>query len=436
LKKRILFFLIFPSLLILVSIFYMNRFNQRQLKSRFAEITVAEGYAIQNLVEVSGLHLVESGYSHLTAFLDRLYENESIIYLGLFKDNELTYLLSRFEGFFPVREGQENYRILDTPMGKIFEVTGQFDDNIDRDSGKSTSKYRLHIGFDYRFLAEFEAAAGRNFLVIGGLFSLVILLIIGLVFYFDRKFFQKEMELMQEKQEKERFKELSLLTSEIAHEIKNPLNSIYLSFNVLEKHCSSDSDAVFYRDAIKGEINRISGILQSYSDLSREIRPKIAELFLEGFVDEFRLLMEEEFKKGNIDFQVNTGDTDENHKSVKTDKNLLKQILLNLVKNSMEAGATRITIDFSRPGGGLAFTAADNGRGIEKKIADSIFKPYVSTKSKGMGLGLHITARLVHALDGDIRITTHQPGNTVFQVSLPPYKRINEDSMMRGIVNE
>lgn len=394
--------------MILVSIFYLNKFNKNQIKSKFQEVTFAEGITIQNLMEISGFHLVEEGEEALKAFLERLYNNESIVYIGLFKGAQLVYLLSDFEGYFPVTRDQEEFRILDTPVGKIFEISSQFEGNPD-------IQYRLHIGFDYEFLTAFESAASRNFLIVAAFLSLVVLFIMALIIYFDKKFFQKELELVEEKQEKERFKELSLLTSEIAHEIKNPLNSIYLSFNTLEKYCTKDKDALFYRDAIKGEIKRISAILQDYSDLSKDIRPEIKDLNIKEFINEFRLIMEEEFKTRNIDFRME----EQGKESVRTDKNLLKQILLNLIKNALEADATEIIVHIAAIEKRFTVEINDNGKGIDEKIKPSIFKPYISSKTKGMGLGLHITRRLVQALNGEIELVSHAPGNTIFRITLP-----------------
>jgi len=407
-KKRTLFFLVIPFLLILISIFYFNKFNKNQVKTKFKEITIAEGLTIQNLIELSGYHLLDESENRLTVFLDRLYSNKSIIYIGLFKEKSLIYLLSRYEGFFPVSSNQEEFRIIDTPMGKIFEIAAHFKNDID-------NHYRLYMGFDYEFLTAFENAAGRNFLLVAVIFSLVLLFIIALIVYFDRKFFQKDLELIEEKQEKERFKELSLLTSEIAHEIKNPLNSIYLSFGVLENYCSQDKDALFYREAIKSEIKRISRILQSYSDLSKEIRPEFDEVTLKDFINEFRLILDEELKAQNINFQINT----QGNSVFKTDKNLLKQILLNLIKNAAEADASIITANITATIEHLIIEVKDNGKGIEEKIKDSIFKPYISTKTKGTGLGLHITQRLIVALKGKIELAAHTQGNTIFRVILP-----------------
>ncbi len=408
-KKRIIWFSIIFFTLILVSLVYLNRLNKQQIKEKFEEITVAEGITIRHLLEVSGVYLAEQGEERLTAFLDRLYRTESIIYIGLFNKEELVYLLSRFEGFFPVAAKQGEYRILDTPLGKVFEILGRFE-------GEEGAAYRLYIGFNYEFLTAFEASAGRSFSLVVGLFSLTTLLILGLVFYFDKKFFRKELELVEEKQETERFKELSLLTSEIAHEIKNPLNSIYLSFNTLEKHISSDEDALFYRGAIKEEIKRISAILESYSDLSKEVRPHWSDVHIETFSDGFRFLVKEEMESLKVDLKVMMqGETD-----VRTDVNILKQVLLNLVKNAAEAGAENIGVSFIVKGGTLTLEVGDDGKGIEESVRESIFKPYISTKTKGMGLGLHVTRRLVEALKGDIRLMSAEPGDTRFRVIMPP----------------
>lgn len=401
---------IIPLILVLISIYFLNKLNKDKIKSQFEEITIAEGITIRNLIEVSGRHLIDEGEEELKKFLNSLYENPLIIYIGLFKGSSLNHLLSRFEGYFPVMEGQQDFHIIDSPIGEIFDIKGNFKDE------KGTS-FILHIGFNYEFLAAFENAASRNFLIVAGFFSFIILFIIGLVFYFDKKFFQKELELEREKQEKERFKELSLLTSEIAHEIKNPLNSIYLSFNALEKFLEKGEDVLFYRDAVKGEIKRINEIIQSYSDLSKEIYPEIEAVDMEHFIKEFQLLMSGELEKGHAEMDIRF---DKSEGIVfKTDPRLLKQVLLNLVKNALEAGADRVELTIAPDKKQLMVTVKDNGSGIDKKTAANIFKPYVSTKTKGMGLGLHIVLKILKALHGNIDLVSRSPGSTLFKIQIP-----------------
>ncbi len=407
-KKRIIYVFVIPLSLILVSIYSLNKFNKNKIKTQFEKITIAEGITIRNLIEVSGRHLMEEGEEELTKFLNSLYENEWIVYIGLFKGDDLIYLLSRFEGYFPIMVNQPDFPIIDSPIGKIFNITGIF-------RNKKETSFKLHIGFNYEFLATFETAAGRNFLIVAALFSVIILFITVLIIYFDKKFFQKELELEREKQEKDRFKELSLLTSEIAHEIKNPLNSIYLSFNALEKFLGSQEEALFYRDSVKGEIKRITAIIQSYSDLSKEIHPRVETVDIRKLAAEFQWMMEGELKKNNAVLTVHL----EENIVFKTDGDLLKQVLLNLVKNSIEAGAASITSAISLNKKRLVLTVNDNGKGIDGILASNIFKPYVSSKTKGMGLGLHIVWKILKALNGNIRLVSRSPGNTTFKIEIP-----------------
>lgn len=406
-KKRIVLFII-PLILILIAIYFLNRFTKDKIRTQSEQITIAEGMTIQNLVEVSGRHLTDEGENALITFLDSLYQNEMIVYIGLFREKELIRLLSRFEGYFPIVEDRKDLHVIDSPIGKIFDIKGNFKD-------KHQKNFHLHIGFKYDFLSSFEETLSRNFYIVAALFSVIILFITGLIVYFDKKFFQKELELEREKQEKERFKELSLLTSEIAHEIKNPLNSIYLSFNALGKYLAPGDEALFYKDAVKGEIKRITAIIQSYSDLSKEIYPRIEAVDMAKLAAEFQWMMEGELKKNNTVLAVHV----EKDILFNTDSDLLKQVLLNLVKNSMEAGAAVITLTIASDTKRLNFTITDNGRGLDEKTAADIFKPYVSTKTKGMGLGLHIVLKILKALDGDIRLVSRAPGNTTFKIEIP-----------------
>lgn len=405
-KKLITLFIV-PFILILTTIFFLNRFTKEKIRSQSEQITIAEGMTIGNLIEVSGRHLTDDGEKAMTTFLDNLYKNELIVYIGLFKDGELIYLLSRFEGYFPIVESQEKMHVIDSPIGKIFDIKGNFK-NIEG------TPFHLHIGFKYDFLSTFERILSRNFFIVAGIFSIILLFIMGLVIYFDKKFFQKELELERETQEKERFKELSLLMSEIAHEIKNPLNSIFLSFNELEKYLAPDDNAIFYRDAVKGEIKRITVILQSYSDLSRKIEPRIEAVDMGKLATEFQWMMVGELKRNNAKLDCHVKD----NIVFNTDRDLVKQVLLNMVKNGVEAGADHVELAFGVSKKRLILTIKDNGKGIDESTAATIFKPYMSTKTKGMGLGLHIVLKILKALNGNIQLVSRSPGNTVFQILL------------------
>jgi len=391
--------------------FYLNRINRNDIKSGFEAITKAEGITIRELVKISGFHLVELGEKQLFQFFEDMFKNENIIYLGLMRGDDLIFLRSRYEGYFPIEEREDNFRFFKSPIGRIFEIKSNF-----LTPGKA--EYKLYIGFNYDFLTTFEDTSKKNFLMIMAVILFVLLFLIIFIIRYDKKLYKQNLNFLREKEDKEHFKELSLLTSEIAHEIKNPLNSIYLSFSALEKYLvKDDKTAVFYKDAIKNEIKRISEIINSYSSVSEKIRPEYEKIDMEKFINNFILVKDRELKEAGIEIIIKN--------SVSffiTDKKLLTQIILNLVNNAIDANADKIELDIKRIKNNIEIIIRDNGDKIEENIRTKIFKPYISSKVKGMGLGLHITIKLLQAIDGNIELISWDNGNKEFKISLKERK--------------
>ena len=392
--------------IIIVITISLNRVNRTRINNEFKELAIASGEAIKGLIEISGYHLVEQGEDALKNFLDRLYTNRSILYIGLKQNDELVYLLSRYEGYFPVVRSQDQIRFISSPIGMVFEVRGNFE-------LPSSVDYSLFIGFDYDFLNSFEKSSGKYFLFIIGIILVIMLVIVVIVLRYDKILYQKNLQYLAEMEEKERLRELSLLTSEIAHEIKNPLNSIYLSFNSLDRYFDTSEDAVFYKGAIKAEIKRISDIINSYSGLSREIVVNYSLIDITEMIDQFRVLKDPEMKQSGVNFKI-VSDVD----NFVCDRDLLMQILQNLVNNAVEADAGSISVNFSSRKNILTLIVEDDGKGIEPEKIKTIFKPYESSKSKGMGLGLHIVLKNIRAMKGDIEILSGEEGNKKFRVTL------------------
>lgn len=406
-KRKGFFFLLVVSFVIIIVItISLNRVNRLRINNEFKELAIASGEAIKGLIEISGYHLIEQGEDALKIFLDRLYMNRSVLYIGLKQNDELVYLLSRYEGYFPVVKSEDQIRFISSPIGMIFEVRGNFE-------LPSSVDYSLFIGFDYDFLNLFEKSSGKYFLFIMGVILVIMLVIVFIVLRYDKILYKKNLQYLAEIEEKERLKDLSLLTSEIAHEIKNPLNSIYLSFNSLDRHFDTSEDAVFYKGAIKAEIKRISDIINSYSGLSREIVVNYSTIDFNEMIDQFKVLKEPEMKRSGIKFKIKS-DVD----NFICDRDLLLQIIQNLVNNAIEADAWSISVKFSRSRNTLTMIVEDDGKGIEPEKIKTIFKPYESSKTKGMGLGLHIVLKNIRAMKGDIEILSGEEGNKRFRVTL------------------
>jgi two-component system nitrogen regulation sensor histidine kinase NtrY len=108
--------------------------------------------------------------------------------------------------------------------------------------------------------------------------------------------------------------------------------------------------------------------------------------------------------------------------TIRTDPYLLNQIFLNIWKNAMEAGASRVTVRIEEAGGGCGLTIRDNGPGIAPELMDKIWLPYVSFKKGGTGLGLPVVKKLVETLGGTIQSTSTVGGSgsgLTLHLSLP-----------------
>jgi signal transduction histidine kinase len=238
---------------------------------------------------------------------------------------------------------------------------------------------------------------------------------VSIIIFLDRRFAHKQRELELEKQQKDHFKNLSLLTAQIAHEIKNPLNSIYLSFQNLEKYFQPDESSEFYRKAIRGEIKRINNIIQTYTGFRQEPEISISAVNLKTFFEELNILFHEELEasQATLSLDISADIT------CQSDPNLLKQVFINLISNGIQAKAKSIRIAVSRIAEKIHVILTDDGVGFEPKIREHVFEPFQSGKRSGMGIGLYIVRKLVAALGGDIQLSSWESGHTRFDIYFP-----------------
>jgi signal transduction histidine kinase len=374
------------------------------IKNGFKELTVAEGAMIKELLSLAGFHLTEHGETSMRRYLETLFENKRVVYIGLEKENNLIFLKSRYEGFFPFRESKKNYNFLNTPVGRIFEVKSRF-------TGYDRKTYRFIVGFDYKFLSSFEKSSERNFILIFGILFFLTFMFVLFLYFYNRQMYLKDLEVIKAREEKGWYRDLTLLTSEIAHEIKNPLNSIYLSFNAIEKYLNSDDDSRFYKKAIKDEIKRITEIINTYSSLSKPPDVKIEKFPISELFEQIALIRKEEFKKFGIILELDYIDFE-----LFSGKDILRQIFANLINNAVESSAKKIIIKAVKDKRYVEFQIIDDGHAFDPEIKKDLFKPLITSKMNNMGLGLNITFKLVKSLNGKIELLSSEEGNKVFKI--------------------
>lgn len=223
--------------------------------------------------------------------------------------------------------------------------------------------------------------------------------------------------------ESERFDAIRLLAAGVAHEIGNPLNSLTIHLQLLERECrhvpGEQGDSL--RDLIdvsKNEVSRLDNIINQFL---KAVRPVALEMRKESLP---RILRETlEFLKheiGNRNILVEQ-DIDESIPNVSVDDEKIRQAFFNLIKNAIEAmgdgGLLKITM--KQTDRFIEIRFRDTGPGISIEQIGRIFEPYQTTKKTGTGLGLMIVQRIVRDHGGEIEVDSDPGKGTAFTLYLP-----------------
>ncbi len=209
----------------------------------------------------------------------------------------------------------------------------------------------------------------------------------------------------------------------IAHEIRNPLMAIKLLVQAAAERPGGPSLRPRDFQVLEEEIARLEEIVTGFLDFARPPRPdprpvNVAELTKQT-ADNVRARAELQ----GVSLVV---EPDARPVVINADPNQLRQVLLNLLFNALDAqprgGEIRIGVRLNQPvhgGSELVLTMADAGPGIAPGVADRIFEPFVSTKESGLGLGLSICRRIAESHGGTLTATDRKGGGAIFTLRLP-----------------
>lgn len=230
---------------------------------------------------------------------------------------------------------------------------------------------------------------------------------------------EAQRKLGRELQTADRLAAISKVTSGVAHEVKNPLNAILLHVEVAKaKLAKGDTDVGQQMQIISSEILRLDRVVRTFLDFTRPVELNLTAVPLGGFVGEIADLARPQAAAANIRVEVRH---ETSGVEVRVDRDLLKQALLNIVVNAIEAMPTggALTIGAGVGGEMAEIRVADTGRGIPPELREKIFRLYFTTKQGGSGIGLAMTFRIVQLHDGTIDFTSEPGKGTTFLIRLP-----------------
>ncbi|PYL04192.1 MAG: PAS domain-containing sensor histidine kinase [Verrucomicrobia bacterium] len=223
--------------------------------------------------------------------------------------------------------------------------------------------------------------------------------------------------------ESERFNALTLLAAGVAHEIGNPLNSLHIHLQLMERSVQNLGDGAKAElqqsiDVARSEVNRLDSIVTQFLRAIRPSRPQLRPENINAIVEEaVRFFMPEIQDRDIVVEQELRSDLP----LLQLDRDQMKQAFYNVIKNSLEAmkrrGTLRIRTD--RDDTHVLITFVDSGGGMSAENLSRVFEPYFTTKPSGTGLGLLIVRRIVREHGGELSIESGQDKGLTLMIRLP-----------------
>ena len=218
----------------------------------------------------------------------------------------------------------------------------------------------------------------------------------------------------------ERLAALGRITAGVAHEVKNPLNSMRLWLENLKESLPSDADANSHQavQVLDKEIDRLDAVVKRFLDFTRPMEIKLEQTQLSQLLGEVLEVARPQLQKANVEMKQSLSD---DVPEVFVDRDLLKQAVLNLVLNAVEAmpGGGQIRLELTRRAEMAEITVGDTGKGIPAENRQKIFQLFFTTRPGGSGIGLASTFRIVQLLNGSIDFTSEVGRGTTFRIELP-----------------
>ena len=235
----------------------------------------------------------------------------------------------------------------------------------------------------------------------------------------------EEYDRTASRMESERGRVVSMLAAGVAHEIGNPLNSLYLNLQLLERMFQmEDPDLEDAKESLRearNEVERLDSIINQFLKALRPAKLRLEPTQLRNVLEETLSFMQHEIK--DRDVQV-VCDWDDHLPLISADPAQLKQAFYNIIRNAIQAmaGGGTLTIQCCEADEEIVMRISDTGTGIEPENMSKLFQPYFSTKESGNGIGLMVVERVFREHGAKLSIESAGGKGTSFIISFPLHR--------------
>lgn len=251
----------------------------------------------------------------------------------------------------------------------------------------------------------------------------------------------RDMTIIRELEQKvalsAKFAALGRLSAGVAHEIRNPLNSIRGFIQYFQKKLPLEEEDYRYTDLMLTEVDRLNRVISKLLAYSKPREPRLVIRSLDDILDHCARVLEREASEAGVEIVRTTSDE---IPLVLMDTDQITQVFLNIIINAIEAtprGGKVLIRHQNVAQGRLVVTVEDTGQGIPREDLDKLFDPFFSTKKKGTGLGLAIVKSIVEGHDGEIKVESEAGKGTRFIITLNLYQvdqEVREETAEEGVI--
>jgi len=216
----------------------------------------------------------------------------------------------------------------------------------------------------------------------------------------------------------DRLAALGQLSAGIAHEIRNPLVSIKGSVEILETSLGPGHPKAEFTGIIKEEVQRLNRLVDEFLKFARPPKPSAETVWLNDLITSTLVLVGKEAEGSNVAIK---SDLDDSIPALKLDPNQIRQVLLNVILNGIQAMPDGGVLELKSfvEAENVVVAMSDSGIGIGPAELERIFDPFFTTKPEGTGLGLSIAHQLVENHSGSLTSENNPEGGMVFLIRLP-----------------
>ncbi len=255
-----------------------------------------------------------------------------------------------------------------------------------------------------------------------------ILLLLVAAYLYVIRVLRMTRHLEAEAQERQRLSYLGLLSSGMAHEIKNPLNSIQVNLQLLEEEMSSGASqvqAISYLQPVQKEVKRLERLVNDFLVYARPMPPRLAPVSLNQTLEELRQLVGPEARQKGIAVTVNCPSAI----TLMADDGLLRIAILNLVFNAIHSEKEGGSIEISASEDDLFATISvrDHGSGVPDELREKIFLIFFTDKPGGTGLGLPIARRIAETHNGTLTIEKCDGPGALFLLKISKEAKVDNE---------